>query len=712
MANPQMKIVIGAENQTGGVFRTVANDISGLSAQGAKLDELAGKFSNWAKAMAVAFVSNEVRKFAADSITAYSSLNESVNKAQVVFKGAGQTITDFARNSARDLGMSKQVATEAAGTFGNLFTTMGLAPQASADMSTGLVKLAADLASFNNIAPEEVLLKLRSGLVGEVEPLRVLGINLSAAAVQVQALKMGLGDANKVVDQAGLLQARYALILAQSGNAQGDFARTSDGLANSLRIQEAAVTDLKAALGALTAKPYTIIIQTLTNVATDAQALAEGASSDATTAIGGKQSQLKTAQGLLAAYQKLDETQRQALGRRGIGVEYYQEAIKNLQTEIALLGIKDQALRQATKTRMEAEQALQRELGGSDQAMIRFAQNNLIAAQEAEGAALRNKLLSDSLNDIARNAGLAAAGIGDYANRLQGIVPGMADISTASWNPLALDPLSAWKNAPYAAGTTGAWNTDAPTAADQAEVLQRLVLAGKATELAFLAAAADTGKAFENVADSVLSKLNAGVSKSIELKDFRPGGAGGLMADPNGPFADIFRLQAWTQDNSWGDIAKKYGITSKEQASSLIGKFQQGPGAWDESVMQMFDMGKMKEALLSDKDAAGLRQAAFKKISEATGVGTDMVQATFWGQDAENTGAQTARVETVGVDMAGKLIAGVAKAGPDLEKAGYDNAMAYMAGWNAGMSGKPPAGSAKPPSGSGFNQGERAQGGI
>jgi tape measure domain-containing protein len=287
-----------------------------------------------------------------------------------------------------------------------------------------------------------------------------------------------------------------------------------------------------------------------------------------------------------------------------------------------------------------------------------------------------------------------------------------ADATRPYGSPLALDPLLAWQNAPLQSGAPGAWQNEAPTEADQAEVLRRNIEAAKVTEAAWKTAAQKTQAAFEKAADGMMAKLDAGVQKSIQLKDFRPGGAGGLMADPNGPFADIFRLQAWTQDNSWGDIAKKYGITSKEQAGSLIGKFQQGPGAWDESVMQMFDMGKMKEALLSDKDATGLRQAAFKKISEATGVGTDLVQATFWGQDAENTGAQTARVETVGVDMAGKLIAGVAKAGPDLEKAGYDNAMAYMAGWNAGMSGKPPAGGAKPPSGSGFNQGERAQGGI
>ena len=129
--------------------------------------------------------------------------------------------------------MSKQQAIDAAGTFGNLFTSMGMGQAASADMSTGIVQLAADLGSFNNIPIDVMLEKMRSGMVGEVEPLRAVGINLSAAAVKAKAIQMGLADANGEVSQAATLQARYAVMLEQSANAQGDFARTADGLANS-----------------------------------------------------------------------------------------------------------------------------------------------------------------------------------------------------------------------------------------------------------------------------------------------------------------------------------------------------------------------------------------------------------------------------------------------------------------------------------------------
>ena len=183
------------------------------------------------------------------SIKAASDLEETKNKVKVVFGEMSDDVLKWSKNSATAFGQSQQQALEAAGTFGNLFTSMGLAQKESADMSEGLVQLAADLASFNNIDPALVLEKLRSGLVGEVEPLRTLGINLTMAATKAKAVEMGLAGANGEVTQAALLQARYALMLEQSKNAQGDFARTSDGLANQSRILNAQFKDSLAMLG-------------------------------------------------------------------------------------------------------------------------------------------------------------------------------------------------------------------------------------------------------------------------------------------------------------------------------------------------------------------------------------------------------------------------------------------------------------------------------
>ena len=185
----------------------------------------------------------------ARAVKAASDLEESQNKVAVVFGESAQAIREFARSAAESLGQSEQQATEAAGTFGNLFVSMGIGQAKAADMSVSLVTLAADLASFNNIDPTVALEKLRSGLVGESEPLRTLGVNLDAAGIKAEAMRLGIAGSSGELTAAQKAQAAYSLILQQTQTAQGDFARTSDGLANSQRQVQAAFRDIEAEIG-------------------------------------------------------------------------------------------------------------------------------------------------------------------------------------------------------------------------------------------------------------------------------------------------------------------------------------------------------------------------------------------------------------------------------------------------------------------------------
>jgi hypothetical protein len=183
------------------------------------------------------------------SIKAASDLNESRTKSAEVFGKWQKDIDSWAKGSARSMGLSKRATLEAAGTFGNLFTSMGLSQKASVGMSKGVVGLSSDLASFNNMRTDETLEKLRSGLVGEIEPLRQLGVSFNAADVERKAFELGLVDASGTVSEAAKVQARYELILEQTTNSQGDFARTADGLANKGRIAEAMFEDMRAEIG-------------------------------------------------------------------------------------------------------------------------------------------------------------------------------------------------------------------------------------------------------------------------------------------------------------------------------------------------------------------------------------------------------------------------------------------------------------------------------
>lgn len=191
----------------------------------------------------------EIGEFFRESIDAASDLEESTSKASVVFGDFFDDIQDFASTAPAALGLANAEALEFTGTFGNLFTALGLSQQAAADLSPEIVNLGADLASFNNIEVTDALEKLRAGLVGEAEPLRALGVNINAATTEAKAFELGLGGLNGELTDAAKVQARYALILEQTGNAQGDFARTADGIANRQRTLSANFQNLQADIG-------------------------------------------------------------------------------------------------------------------------------------------------------------------------------------------------------------------------------------------------------------------------------------------------------------------------------------------------------------------------------------------------------------------------------------------------------------------------------
>lgn len=212
-----------------------------------------------------AFVAKKTFDFFKAGIAGARDLNEEISKSNVVFGSAAGAVDQFANGSVKGLGLSKAAALQATGTFGNLFRTVGLGNDVSAQYSTTLTQLAADLSSFNNTSLEQALNAIQSGLVGETRPLRQFGINLDEASLKAKALALGLDDGKGVLNASARAQAAYALILEQSTLAQGDFARTSGGLANSQRILSARFQQLQQQVGSLLLPAVLAITQAFTN---------------------------------------------------------------------------------------------------------------------------------------------------------------------------------------------------------------------------------------------------------------------------------------------------------------------------------------------------------------------------------------------------------------------------------------------------------------
>lgn len=183
------------------------------------------------------------------SLKSAADLGEAMNKSAVIFKKHQDRVKDWSETTADAYGISQAQALEAASGFGAMLDTSGVAQGEIAGMSQKMVELAADMASFNNEDPTEMLSKLQSGLAGEAEPLRKFGVLLSEAAVQEEALRMGLVKQGEAMTDAEKVQARYSLMLKQTTKQQGDFGRTSDSMPNQVRRMKASFSDLSAQLG-------------------------------------------------------------------------------------------------------------------------------------------------------------------------------------------------------------------------------------------------------------------------------------------------------------------------------------------------------------------------------------------------------------------------------------------------------------------------------
>ena len=178
-----------------------------------------------------------------------SRLEEAQSKVNVVFSESSDTINEWAETSAQAMGISTQAALEAAGTFGNFIQALGNTEEEANGMSRELVQLASDLASFNNVNVDEVLIALRSGLAGEAEPMRRLGVSISATRVENSILAKGLVRTKAEITDAMKVTERYAIIMEDTALAQGDFERTSTGAANSQRRLAAVIETALGKLG-------------------------------------------------------------------------------------------------------------------------------------------------------------------------------------------------------------------------------------------------------------------------------------------------------------------------------------------------------------------------------------------------------------------------------------------------------------------------------
>lgn len=183
------------------------------------------------------------------AVKSASDLEESMNKVNVAFGSSSDEVNKFAKTTITQFGIAEGSALDMAATFGDMGTSMGLSRAEAAKMSTGLVGLAGDLASFKNIGIDRAATALNGIFTGETESLKSLGIVMTQTNLDAFALSHGFGKTTDKMTEAEKVSLRYAYVLNATKNAQGDFARTNDGFANQLRMLQEGLKQVAASLG-------------------------------------------------------------------------------------------------------------------------------------------------------------------------------------------------------------------------------------------------------------------------------------------------------------------------------------------------------------------------------------------------------------------------------------------------------------------------------
>ena len=188
-------------------------------------------------------------KIAKDSVEAASALEESANAVSTTYDEASGDIARLAEDAAQKYGMSQRAFNELAVAFSGFATQItGEGGNVAATVEEMATRVA-DFASVHNIELSDAMTKFQSALAGETEAMRRYGIDVSAAAVEQYALESGLVASKSEMTEAIKVQARYGLLMRETNQWAGDFAATSDGLANSQRILNAQIENLQAQLG-------------------------------------------------------------------------------------------------------------------------------------------------------------------------------------------------------------------------------------------------------------------------------------------------------------------------------------------------------------------------------------------------------------------------------------------------------------------------------
>lgn len=238
----------------------------GVKSLGSSLGELKKGLLGIAAAAGVAFSVKPLVDFGKQAVSLASDLQEVQNVVDTAFGDMSHKMEQFTDTAIEMYGISKLTAKQTGSTFMAMASGMGIAADSASDMAVSLTGLSADMASFYNVAQDVSSTALKSIFTGETETLKQFGIVMTEANLQSFALSQGITKSLQAMTQAEKVQLRYNYVMSQTTLAQGDFAKTSGGWANQLRILSEQWKEFSSTIGQVLVQVLLPALNTLNSV--------------------------------------------------------------------------------------------------------------------------------------------------------------------------------------------------------------------------------------------------------------------------------------------------------------------------------------------------------------------------------------------------------------------------------------------------------------
>lgn len=210
-------------------------------------NQMNGFMRNMAKLVSLKAIAD----YLGNAVAKFNDFYEATNLFGVSMKGLTGEADNFIQKMQTLLGIDPTEAMDNMATIQGLTTSFGLASDKAYILSKNLTQLGYDLSSLKNIPVKEAFTKLQAAISGELEPIRRLGVDISNARLQQELYALGITTSISKLSQADKAILRYIAIMKQTGDAQGDLARTLNSPANQIRILQAQLSELARAVGSV-----------------------------------------------------------------------------------------------------------------------------------------------------------------------------------------------------------------------------------------------------------------------------------------------------------------------------------------------------------------------------------------------------------------------------------------------------------------------------